>query len=54
MTQTATPVPLATLDDLVQQARGDDPIRVAVVDKQAARQCFTRLTGLFNTLNDAA
>ncbi len=36
MTQTATPVALATLDDLIQRAGGGNPIRVAVVNAAQA------------------
>ncbi|MCH4562560.1 bifunctional enoyl-CoA hydratase/phosphate acetyltransferase [Halomonas sp. EGI 63088] len=46
MTKTATPVALATLDDLVQQARGGDPIRVAVVNSAQA--------AVLETLREAA
>ena len=46
MTQMATPVALATLDDLIQQAGGGDPIRVAVVNAAQA--------AVLETLREAA
>jgi len=46
MTQTATPVALATLDDLIQRAGGGNPIRVAVVNAAQA--------AVLETLREAA
>lgn len=46
MTQTATPVALATLDDLIQRADGGNPIRVAVVNAAQA--------AVLETLREAA